>query len=79
MANAGCLRPEVHLQAMLAVGWEPGHEHVYYIGERKVGYCIGWVHSVPILFFGKKLKTTPKSPSLSDRAKEKQKKIKNSL
>ena len=21
MANTGCLRPEVHLQAMLAVGW----------------------------------------------------------
>ena len=36
MANTGCLRPEVHLQAMLAVGWQPGREHVYYIVQRKV-------------------------------------------
>ena len=65
------------MQAMLAIGGQPGNEHVYYIGERKVGYCIGWMCYVPIVFFLKKMKTNPKAPSLSDRVKEKQKKKKN--
>ena len=73
IANTGCLRPEVHMQAMLAAGWEPSHEHVYQIWERKVGYCICWMCSIPILFFGKKLKTTPEAPSLSDSYEEKHK------